>query len=333
MSEITTAAAETVPNYTTGQRDVLKQLRELQTQLGLSDAAFVREHLTLSSTVWSRLNSGTYQADATSAFVRLDGNLRQLRMHLAKNAKLTGGAVFHELTPQKAVVDAITTAKLKPATDPDRLIVFLGETGSGKTALARELKVMHDGVLVEGRESWRDSYYAAVCDIAAAAGVSEGELDPGKHAAEAALLRRLRAHRRVLIIDEGEYFGPRTANLLKLLLNQTETVIVLMAIPVLFRRWQEKAWAESVQLSRRSHAVIDAQLVDPKDVLKFIGRRFVVEGDLNKFCAIVAKAANAFGRYDTVVRILDELAPEECVTPEDAEQAVRNMKRMLNRGE
>ncbi len=338
-----TATAETLPTtaallaekYTPGQLDVLTQLRAEQARLALSDGAFVQRYLTVSGTVWSRLNSGSYPADATAAFLKLEGNLRQLRLEKAKATKLTGGRAFVPLAPHEAVRHAVTLAKLKAADDQDRLVVFLAETGGGKTALARDLKLAHDGILVEASEPWRESYYAAVRDLASAAGVAESELDQGKHTAQMALLRKLRANRRVLIIDEAEYFGPRTANLIKLLLNQTETVIVLLAIPVLFRRWQEKAWVESVQLNRRSTAVIVGDPVTAGDVRKFAaGKVTLDEAEAARACAAIAEAANAFGRYDTVLRVLDDLAAEEAGAPvglEEARNAVRRVQRLLNR--
>jgi hypothetical protein len=260
--------------YTPGQKDVLQQLRALQQQLGLTDAAFVREHLTVSATVWSRLNSGTYPADATSALVRLETNLRQLRVKLAKNAKLTGGRLFHHFAQQKAVIEAVTTCKLKPADDPNRFVGYLAPTGGGKTALGRELKVMHDGIYVEARESWRKSYFAALVDIGAAAECDMTEMSKGERFAEAEVLRRFCSNRRVLIIDEGEYFGPRTINLVKMLLNQTPTVVVLLAIPELFDRWQRASWQEARQINRRAEAIVELELITPAEVETFLVAQF-----------------------------------------------------------
>jgi DNA transposition AAA+ family ATPase len=334
MPEITTAAADAVANYTPGQRDVLKQLRELQTQLSMSDAAFVREHLTLSSTTWSRLNSGTYSANAASAFVTLDGDLRQLRVKLATDHKITGNRPFYEFSQQQAVISAVTSCKLKPEDDPVRLVVFLSESGGGKTRLARELTVMHNGLMIEGRESWRKSYYAALCDIGAIAGVSADDLKRGEHSAEVGLIKKLKANRRVLIIDEGEYFGPRTINLVKLILNQTPTVVVLLAIPELFARWQRAAWEEAKQLNRRAEAIITDSKVTPDDVQLFFAGRVTLH-EAGAVCAMIAKAANEFGRYGMVERIVDQLVAEEHerVGTEQAQHAVRCAKRLLNRGE
>lgn len=148
--------------YTPGQLDVLTQLREIQQTAGMSDAAFVQKHLTVSSTTWSRINSGTYSADAAPAFVKLENSLRQLRIERAHASKLTGGGAFHSVPWQQSVVVAITEAKLKPADDCERMVAVLAPHGSGKTRLARELKIMHDGILVEASEPWRGSYYAAI---------------------------------------------------------------------------------------------------------------------------------------------------------------------------
>ena len=322
--------APDLSSYTEGQLDVLRQLCALRDELGISDGEFVRKHLTLSSTTWSRINTGTYGADAASAFVKLELNLRQLRVERAQASRTTGGAAWYRIVPQQSVIDAVSQAKLKPASDPDRAVFFLAPTGGGKTATARQLKVMHDGILVEARESWRDSYYAALCDVGQAAGISEDELGTSKHSAEQAVLRKLRANRRVLIIDEGEYFGARTINLLKLLLNQTETVIVVMTIPVLFTRWQARSWEESKQLNRRAHAVIVAGPVLPDDVALFLkGSNLFASAAV---CGVIAKAANEFGSYDTVREIIDEFGDDTCeVTQARAEKAVSNFKRLRAR--
>lgn len=322
--------------YTHGQLDVLHQLREIQQGLGLSDSAFVQKHLTVSATTWSRLKSGSYAADPGEAFVKLESNLRQYRIERAQSAKLTGGGAFHSIPWQQAVIEAVTAAKLKPADDPERAVAALGVQGAGKTRLARELKVMHDGILVEASEPWRTSYYAALCDIGVAAGLSEAELGKGVATAQRAVLKRLRANRRVLIIDEGEYFGPSTTNLIKLILNQTATVVVLLTLPVLFERWEKAAWAEAPQVLRRCEAVVEAQLVAPDDVAKFAAGAGVsiVGGEAKAAWGELAKAANEFGRLSLVKRVLDTLRRDGATATRDGvTHAIRTTKALLRRKE
>jgi hypothetical protein len=323
--------------YTPGQLDVVNELKLIQAASGLSDAKFAQQHLTVHGTSWMRIKDGTYAADPDQLLVKLETNLRNIRVQRAVASKLTGNDEFHLITTQQAAIDAVTLAKLKPIEDCERLVTFLAETGGGKTRLGRELTVMHDGIFVEGSEPWRKSYFAAVCDIAIAAGVPEADLGTSEHTAQRALLKKLKAHRRVLIIDEGEYFGPRTTNLIKLILNQTSTVVVILAIPELARRWQKMAWAESAQTNRRNVAVIEADLIFPEDVKKFAGKSIVFEverpGQATELFGQIAKAANEFGRFSFVKRVIKELvtAGEGVATPDDVAAAIRNTKALLRR--
>ncbi|MBC8009193.1 MAG: hypothetical protein H7067_03755, partial [Burkholderiales bacterium] len=177
------------------------------------------------------------------------------------------------------------------------------------------------------------SYYAAVCDIARAAGVSEADLGTSEYKAQRALLARLRTNRRVLVIDEGEYFGPRTTNLIKLILNQTGTVVVILAIPELARRWQKTAWVESAQTNRRSEAVVLAEMIFPEDVQLFAKASGVKFASLAASAGQIAKAANEFGRFSFVVRVLKELRGINAgdVLNEDVATAIRNTKALLRR--
>lgn len=319
--------------YTPGQLDVLQQLLTHQTALRLTDAAFVRKFLTVSGTAWSRVKSGKYGADAGEMFSKLAVNLRQLRIKLAQDAKLTGGKIFHTFAQQQAVIDAVTTCLLKPADDQNRFVAYLAPTGGGKTALGRELKVMHDAVYVEASETWRTSYFAALVAIGKAAGCNVSELLKGTRSAEAAVITRFCANRRVLLIDEGEYFGARTINLLKLLLNQTPTVVVVLAIPELFARWNSAAWAEAAQITRRAEAIVRLDHVMPDEVTQLLAPRVGVS-DGARVAGMIAKAANEFGAYDLVTRVIAQLAADadgEKVGLEETAQAIRCVNRLLNR--
>ena len=322
--------------YTPGQQDVLAQLSAIQEKLKLADVPFAAKHLTISSTVWFRIKSGTYNADPALAFVKLERNLRNYRIEQAQASRLISDRPFHFFAPQQEVVDAVTLCKMKPADDANRLVVYLAPTGGGKTALARNLKIQHDGLLVEGRESWRRSYMAALCDIAAVAGVRELEtlMTRGEHAIETALLERLNKQRQVLLIDEGEYFGPRTINLCKFMLNQTPTVVVIFAIPQLYDWWQRTAWEQAAQLNRRAEAIVHAGPVTADDVRVFLlGEKITLGSDSRAAAAELATAANSFGHYDTLLRVLAILRDEHESSPtlDGVRQAVATVKKLLNR--
>lgn len=339
-----TSVTDLASKYTPGEIDVINQLREIQSGLALSDAAFGAKHLTVAATTWYRIKAGSYNADASAALLKLERDLRNYRIELAQASRLLGSKPYHRLTPQQSVFDAVTTCKLKPAEDPNRFVAYLAPTGGGKTTLGRNLKIQHNGILVEGRESWRRSYLAALCDIAKAAGVREVEslVVKGEHAVETEVLAKLTANRRVLIIDEGEYFGPRTINLVKLILNQTPTVVVVLAIPQLYDWWQRKAWEQAKQINRRAEAVIVSNEVLPEDVKTFlVGAKIVIEAGadqkpgvaLNDACRLIAEAANQFGSYDTVDRVMQALENdyEGCATVTDVAAAINATKKLLNR--
>jgi DNA transposition AAA+ family ATPase len=309
--------------YTPGQLDVLNQLNELKTKLGLSDGQFVQKHLTLSGTTWSRLNSGTYQADGTSAFIKLESNLRQLRVELSAVSKFKGNQKFHVFLKQRAAMAAITTCKLKPEHDANRFVAYLAPTGGGKTSLGRHVQAENDAIYIEAKESWRTKYLSAMIDISRAAGVNEADLTRGENVAETALIKRLRANRRVLIIDEGEYFGPKTINLIKLILNQTPTVVLLLSIPELFERWQKAAWEEARQINRRAEAIIRFEGVTIDEV------QDMLPGADKKAAAAIAAAANAFGAYDLVNRVVTDLAGETAINEAQAHHALRCVKALF----
>lgn len=325
-----TPARDLTDLYTPGQIDVITELSRIQAETGKNDGKFAADHLTVHGTTWMRIREGTYAAaDPSAALIKLETNLRNIRLERAKASKLTGGAAFVRIPWQEAVKNAVTLAKLKPTEDCERLVVGLGETGAGKTALGRQLKIEHDGVLVEASEPWRTSYFAALFDIGLELGISEADLGNSAATAQRAVLKKLKVNRRVLVIDEGEYFGPAVTNLVKLLLNKTATVIVILAIPALYTRWQKSAWVESAQTSRRSEAVVMADAVFPDDVIAVAK---TMKLDLDKAGAgQIAKAANEFGRLSLVKRVLKGLEGE--TDEETVIQSIRNAKALLRREE
>lgn len=324
---------ETTLSYTAGQLAILAELQQIQDESKLSNEKLCATWLTISATTLSRLRSGKYGADAADVFVKLDTNLRRYREERAMARKRGEVATYYPLTEQQSVLSAVTGARLKDATNPDRLIVVLGETGAGKTATAAQVAAQFDGLTVEARETWRTDYYSAIKSIGQVAGVDAEKLDAGKASAETALIERLRKNRRVLGIDEGEYFGPRTMNLVKLILNQTETVVVIYAIPELFQRWSCKAWKESEQLKRRLHTLIDLGRVQPADVRLFIENHpgwARLDGDeRKKITAQLAMAANTDFRLKTMRALQEQLADSPALTEESVASAIARTRRLV----
>lgn len=312
MSTPTTESPDyTQLGYTAGQVATLTALEQHSRELGLSQEAFSAEHLQVSSTTWLRIRKGTYAGNREQVFAKLDLSLRQLRIELARRARNTGSRTYHWFAPANAVMNAITAARMRRLADPERLIIVEGTTGAGKTALGAQIRSQLDTVFVEASEAWRTDYRSAAIQVARAAGA--GDKQTGRLASlleiEDTLLTALSARRRVLLIDEAEYFTAKTANLLKLILNRTETVVVLLCIPQLRERWMAAAQREADQLLRRA-VVIDLGKVTPGDVEPFLDGLPLGSG-LRSSAAAIARAANYFGSFSTVVRVVDRLRDEE----------------------
>lgn len=296
--------------------ETIQTLQEIQTAEGLSDQDFARRYLSVSATTWYRIKNGTYAANAEHANAKLANNLRNLQVELARRKKQLAGRTFIRLPHLLPVFDAVQVARM--CKDEHRLVIFKAPTGGGKTMLLKQIRIDYDGVLVEAKESWRNQYLAAIRDIAKAADINLGN-QTSKWSAETSLLAGMQQRgRRVLCIDEGEYFGPNSINLIKLILNQTEWVVVLAAIPVMFDRWNRKSWEESVQLRRRTVLSHTSEIVTPTDVAEFAKDQVKLSKQSQ---AIIAKAANEFGLLDTIRRILDELQESETLTPTEDEVA------------
>jgi len=321
--------------YTAEEVATITALEQHAAELGMSHEAFARQHLTVSSTTWTRIRQGNYGGDRAAVCTKLAVALNQLRIELARRKRITGDKPFHWFPEQLAVMHAITAARTKGLSDPERLVLVEAPMGGGKTALAARIRVDHDALLLEASEAWRTDYRAVAAAIARAAGASPEAVDKRCSAAEVeqTMLHVLQARRRVLVIDEGEYFGPKTTNLLKLILNRTETVIVMFCIPALRARWMRAAQEEAAQLLRRA-VVLDLGLVNPTSVAEFLRDLPIVEGALKTSCAAIARAANAFGGFSTVCRICQRLQDDELetITADDVAKAIAMVQHLQRQG-
>jgi len=298
-------------------REIIDSLRDYQIQLKLSDNEFAKKHLSISYSGWSRIYNLLYTAKPDSALAKLGRDLRNLRSELSRRNKQMAGRPYIKLPDHELIFDALEVAKLRE--DEHRLVIYRAKSGGGKTTLLKQVQIELNGYLVEAKESWRKSYLAATSDIASAVGIKiDGDLK-SEHKFETALIDGMnKKGRGVLLIDEGEYFGPRTINLIKLILNQTKWTIFLGAIPELFDRWSKKAWAEAVQLRRRTVINLTASAVTADDV-----KRFAAYMQLPKNAAAwIARSANEFGLYDTVARVIEQLAVEDDLDDDNVASAI-----------
>jgi len=291
-------------------KPVVERLLEHQTKRGLNDTTFAQT-IAISTSTWSRLKDGTYPLkDDTRISDKL---LTAVRILDDEDAYGRPSAAIPLINTSaiRMVADAVKVALRQ---ERNRLVVYLARTGGGKTAgVARKIEETYPrrAVRAEACETWRNSYFAAARDLAKASGVKE-ELSGAAHA-QRALIEHLNRERPIIVIDEAHYFGARTLNLVKAVLNQTPCVVVLLAIPSLWRSMERSSWEEAEQLRCRTVAKIEASEIKTSDAASFI-RELVPQAEkMDGFSACVEKcrsAANRFGLYDTLARICSEVRLE-----------------------
>ena len=310
------------------QSALIAELERQQRQLGKSDGEFCRDHLSYSPTVWSRVKSGDYWtmvSDPESVLIQLALDLKNLERDLAY-AQRHAAQEFREFDDFAAVLKAIRQCRAKDLADPDRLVVFLADTGGGKSALCAHVAREFNGVVVEAREGWTRSYFTCLRDIADALGVNAAKIF-SKTTLEDEILRKLTSRRRVLAIDEAEFFGVGALNLVKLILNKTPTVILLCAIGEAYDRWNRSLWHEAAQVRRRTDTLIRQSVIRPKEVKPFL-KECGLNGCLEEAANCVAQAANEFGRFNTV-RTLARKLTGQAADLDDVISAVRLHKQKL----
>lgn len=310
-------------------RSAIDLLSRLQKRTGLSDDKFAKRYLRKSGTTWLRIKSGDYFETVSAKATKK--HLTELAL-AAKNAQRTISISAKRQTSKfikfehiESVGTNIEECIAKPLSDPDRLITFLAPTGGGKSALSYYLRDEYDATVVEARESWMRSYFCACCDIVDAMGLDRSRCWTPAQLEDLMVNELNERDTQVLVIDEGEFFGPQAANLLKLLLNKTPTVIVVLAIPKAFHRWMEKNSHQSQQLRRRTHNVIEFDQLAPKEVETILNGNWPAK-ERQQMAIKIAKAANTFGLMDTCFRVVNQLleSPDQDVSDliNDAKKAM-----------
>ena len=286
------------------ERDSLvraKLARAKDLQGSLSDNKFARKWLGISGTVWSRIQSGTYNAkDWSTSLEKILTGLQRLEDHLAASQQ-RGDAELITLASTTAGLDAVAVAQGEPR---DRLVMFLAPTGGGKSSFFKQLREEYSVhvAIAEASEPWRGSYMTAIRGLAKAIGMDTLSRTVG--AAERELLDKLRQSPKIIGIDEAHYFGPGTINLVKAILNQSASTVVLGAIPFLWDKIKSAAWQEAAQLRNRTCSTVRIEEIPVSDMERFCRNRLPhFTGNVNKAAAAIRQEANRFGLWDVAEAI------------------------------
>jgi energy-coupling factor transporter ATP-binding protein EcfA2 len=258
-----------------------------------------------------------------------------------------GNLKLRAITPFAAVAKAVRGCKNK--TSPERLVKAIGPTGAGKTTLRNYLEVALRGELkmaaVESRDAWRpaDPRYRQRCKVVVLRDLFEAfglKVNPEwSHSdvptMEDDLIDFLTKNRRVLFIDEAEFFSAYALNLLKLLLNKTRVIIVLACTPRAHAKWNTWYPDEADQISRRTDAIVALDKLAPADVGLFFDKTAFANREAS--LEYLAVEASRFGHLSLIARTarLLEKYPEaeKAQVAQCLEAALRQMAKQRTTGE
>ena len=298
----------------------LEELAALQVEHGLADEAFSKQvKLGYSGSSWGKIKAGTFSGSWEKASASVKRALITARGGIARSV---GRFVLFEHID--ALLSGIALAREEEG--PNRLLIVVGKMGMGKTEIARYLAREEEAAVVEGRPAWAGSYMAALGDFAAALGL-QGDWR-SVAAAEQAVVEELRLSPRLIVVDEGNYFSSQGLNFLKLVLNRSRSVVVLLTLPPDFARMLATNRHESRQLVRRAVAILQIPDVSERDVRSMHAAGWP-DVAINGHAPQVAAAANKFGGFDLVARVLDEADPAD---GEDLPAAVARVRGRLDMG-
>lgn len=284
--------------------------RLIEIQGSQSDKAFA-EGLTVSETVWFRIKKGEYQAsDHSRVLKKLTWDLS----NITDAETLTGSIKRGRILSLSFITDARDALNMAFAEERNRIVIVLADTGGGKTSIAKAIERDFSSrtAMVEATETWRKSYLAGTQDISRACGIPEPANN--MRVAQNDLIAELKRQPRIIIIDEGNYFGTACLNLVKTVVNQTSSIVVILAMPLLWKTITKKSNQEARQLRNRAAAILEFTRVKKSDVARALEETVpnwsTLNGSASAATAAITEAANSFGLWNTVFSIASFVAEE-----------------------
>lgn len=310
---------------------VVSRLMELQGSE--TDRAFSSAHLTVSETVWYRIRTGKYQAEDHSRVLRkLTNDLSSILDHAA----ITGAIKSAKILPLSHITESRDALNMAFSEERNRIVIALADTGGGKSAIAKSIArdFATRTVLVEATESWRKSYIGAIHAIGRALGIAD-QFRNNSRIDEQILLDYLAANPRIIVIDEGNYFGSAALNLVKAICNQTSCIVFILAMPVLWKFITRSSQQEARQVRNRAAAILEFTSLKRKDVAVALADtvpNWESLAELQGFAVNSVKdAANSFGLWNTVFTIARFIADEAAsgsLTLDIVERAVADVVKL-----
>lgn len=299
----------------------VRELAELQAARGLPDNDFARAvKLDYSGSTWGKIKAGTHAGNCENALAAVTRTLVSARVTAGIVDVDEDGAVVI-LPHMRDAADAVQLARTSQ--DEHRLVLIVGQSGSGKSVTARTLERRYGGTYVHAHPSWARSYMHCLAELSRQLGL--GSEWRGAGDAERGILDSLARSPRLIIIDEANHFSRDAINFLKTILNETRCALVLCTLPNHLARLTAEHAEESRQLIRRAVAIVHIPAVSSADVMA-LQLGLYPNIHLNGSAPAVASCSNRLHRMDTVRRIFDDCAPGDM---EDLPRAIQRVERMI----
>lgn len=304
----------------------IANLEALRKQIGdiehkeLSEAQFANRFLPFSAATYCKLQTPEkYGAKLDSMTTKCEEAADKIAARieaLQKRAASDAGFI------KTRFATAALGAWQKAQDDADtRVVVLLGPTGSGKSAIGRHMASKLGAVHVEGRQSWKSSY-KAFCLAVSAAAKAPVRAQCDECTAETAMLDALGERAGTLYVDEANTLGPFIANGIKLITNQTLHTVVVAAIPEMWDEFVGRATNEVRQVLNRCQAVIRFQGVTESEARQFMPGCGVENSDMAETLKRVTRAANDAGAYKLVERVAASLRDQDAPGLADVDKAI-----------
>lgn len=148
-------------NMSADQVAVIDELEKLKLELPMStESEFHQRYLSpyMSYTVWHRLRAHNYNGDVEKQIANVKKAIESIREMLALRSSpdLEQDDEFHSFSVFSALFTAVSKARAR--TDVERLVVYLAQTGCGKSEFIHQIMDKYNAVFCEADRSWSKSY-------------------------------------------------------------------------------------------------------------------------------------------------------------------------------
>lgn len=298
------------------EQDIIEQLKAIQEGFKIagreiSDNKFAELLQLGSSARWSRIRSGDYFSkdvkDPAPILQELERKLERYKQRTKYGQKFENKQFVSNLV-FRAVFSAVDECMAKPMSDRKRIVKYIARTGFGKSMLAWQLRENAGAVVVNANRSWHLKHGGSLRQIYGAMQMRKFE-STGLLYLENRILEEFQTQRYLLVIDEAEYFGKPILDSIKRWINESNVVIVLLAYPAAYFRWNHKYPMEGEQIQARTHGTYRIDEITWDMATPFLKRMEWDSPETLRRCADhVSAQASKMGGFELIDGTMNRLA-------------------------